>query len=367
MFTRAVKSDDLNGEFEEVLPKDMLFLDAKNLQRNWQPDNYDYAAPCLVLSEDFMLNSRNGESLPAIKVQAVAFPQASLSGTNSPLTPLEKQEVKSFEVSALNRGFFIYRNGRLIRWGDDVEGIISKDDINLRIRLDIDTNHDDVLHVDVTKQRLEIDDEHRDSLKRIVSKAIETAKLIREKCKTHLSKDDGSEGRGFTASTTSVPEDDPQVIGNGATPPVSLERQKNSDKEAKKVIKKLNEEASESANDKPQGKTTDDGSPIFLKIRYSEKVAYGQFWQPYHDAINGTFVAINTLHPFYQQVISKFDANSHERLAIEALIFSLGNAQNNITHNMVDVDQKVISNIFAKFHKNVDSYLGDWTSNNPEI
>jgi hypothetical protein len=361
--TRAVKSDGPASEFELVKAKDMLFIDLPTIQ-NWDPDKYKFSEPCLVLSEIWKPVSRDGVDLPSIKIQAVAFPQRTLAGDKSPLSPAEKASIKVFDVSTANSGFFIYRNGRLIRWGDDVDGLVGKDDINLRIRLDLTDQHDDVLHVDVTKQRLEMDDEHRAMLEGTISKALGTAKQIRKLCQDRLNSDDDGEGRGFTASTSLVPEDDPQIASTAVVPPKTRDRQKKSAEEAAKVIETLEEELASSAVDAKEAAAE---PHVFLKIRYSEKVAYGQFWQPFHDALNGTFVCINVSHPFYQQIISRSEANSSERLALEALIFSMGNAQNNVQHNMTDIDQEVLERIFKRLHKNVDNYLSEWTSNNPEV
>lgn len=361
--TRAGKGDATASEFELVKPKDMLFIDLPTIQ-NWDPDKYKFSEPCLVLSEIWKPVSRDGVDLPPISIQAVAFPQRALAGSKSPLSPAEKESVKGFDVSAANSGFFVYRNGRLIRWGDPLDGLVGKDDINLRIRLDLNDQHDDVLHVDVTKQRLEMDDVHRESLGGVISKALSTANSIRALCQARLKSNDDAEGTGFTASTSSVPEDDPQVASNAVVPTKTRDRQTKSAEDADKAIETLDEELGSTGAMTTEAKAE---PHVFLKIRYSEKVTYGQFWQPFHHATNGTFVCVNVAHPFYQQVISRYDASSNERLALEALIFSMGNAQNNVQHNMTEIEQDVFDRIFKRLHKNIDNYLSDWTASNPEV
>jgi hypothetical protein len=148
-----------------ISAKDMLFMDSLDFKENYNPDSYDFVSPYLALNDPWILTDLQGHDLSPINIKAVVFPQASLAGSKSSLPNESKSKISEYEISRENKGFFIYRNGRLIRWGDDLDGIITKDDINIRIRMDLSTDHDDILHVDVTKQRLEIDDENKSKLK----------------------------------------------------------------------------------------------------------------------------------------------------------------------------------------------------------
>jgi len=348
--------------FEEVAAKDMLFMDHADFKGNWDPDSYDYSSPYLTLDENWELTGRGGKALAPIKIYAVAFPQDAMGDKKSPLPPERKALVRAFEVSRENKGFYVYRNGRLIRWGDDLEGIITKDDINIRLRIDLSTEHDDVLHVDVTKQRLEIDDEIRSQLQGIVSKAKETASQIRDACQKLIAEPTGDEGKTFSDSTRNVPEDDPQELGSGAAPEETQRRRTERAAEAEAAIEKLNEEVQEVGG-------TDSGALLaptdeFRKVRYSEKIPYGQVWKPFYDAKHGVFVCINKHHPFYQEFLSRFPDNSIERIVIEALIFSVGVAESNVVDNVRDITREALEGIFKRFHKNVDNWLGGWTEEN---
>jgi len=359
-----VSADESMGEFENVQAKDLLFLEEASKHTAWTPDTYDYASPYLVLSEQWdSLRDKDNTPLPPISIQAVAFPQASMADDKSPLTPAEKTLVKSYAVSRENSGFFIYRNGRLIRWGDGIERpngkpLVTKDDINIRIRFEIQDVHDDVLHVDVSKQRLEIDDEIVAALEKIISGALRTARDIRSACKERLKQKHG-DGQHFSESVRDVAEDDPQESGSGEPSKTTITRQSEKNAEAQATLLLIQTEDAENGEIAELPKT-------FQKIRYSEKIPYGQVWKPYFDSVEGVFVCVNKNHPFYQQFISKFVEGTSERLMLEALIFACALAESNVLVNEVAIDQTVLDRVFRRFHKNIDQFLSDWTWENLE-
>ena len=335
--------------FIDIKARDMLFLDNENFKENYHPDKYDYFSPYLALDEDWQLTGLDGKSLPPIRIKAVVFPQASLATKKSPLEIEKKKQIAQYEISKDNKGFFIYRNGRLIRWGDPLDNIISKDDINLRIRMDLKSCHDDVLHVDVTKQRLEIDDENKQRLEAIVNKAISTAKSVRVDCQSFL-KSDVSEGRAFTATLENVAEDDPE--------------ESTSNSEEYLVRRSQSAEEGEKAKETFKDSEVEDECDDFKKIIYSPKVTYGQVWEPYYDAKEGVFVGINKNHPFYEEFLSRFSEGSVERIVAEALIFSVGLAERNTKDHFTDVDADILKRVFRKYHKNIDNWLSEWSSEN---
>jgi hypothetical protein len=359
-----ISSDNSAGDFENVQPKDLLFLEDAAHHTAWTPENYDFTSPYLVLNEKWnSLRDKDNKPLPPISIQAVAFPQASMADDKSPLTPTEKSLIKSYGVLRENSGFFIYRNGRLIRWGDGLERpngkpLVTKDDINIRIRFEIQDVHDDVLHVDVSKQRLEIDDEIIAALEQIVSNALRTARDIRTACKEKLKEKHG-EGQHFSASMRDVAEDDPQEAGRGEPSSATISRQLAKNEEAQRTLELINEENAAIGSDSAP-------SSDFQKIRYSEKIPYGQVWKPYFDSVQGVFVCVNKNHPFYQQFISKFIEGTSERLMLEAIIFACAVAENNVLVNEVSTDQAILDRVFRRFHKNIDQFLAEWTWGNLE-
>lgn len=358
-----VSPHDTEGEFEDIPPKDLLFLKKAEKNTGWNPENYDYFSPFLVLNEKWdSFTDKENNPLPPVTIKAVAFPQASMGDDSSPLSPEQRKQVREYRVSREYSGFFIYRNGRLIRWGDGLERpngkpLITKDDINIRIRFEIEDQHDDIFHVDVSKQRLEIDDEILGHLEKIVLQAQRTAKSIRLACKEKLKVRHG-EGQSFSHSVREISEDDPQELGTGVPSAITLDRQHDKNEEAQQALQNIKEEE---GDDKDS-----DESSAFRKIRYSEKIPYGQFWKPYFDSTEGVFVCINKNHPFYEEFLSFFEEGTKERLIIEALIFSAGLAENNVFNNETEINTAKLEAAFRRFHKNIDNFLQEWTYENQE-
>jgi hypothetical protein len=363
---RVVKNNE-DTAFEEATPKDLLFLEEAKKHTDWNPKTYDFATPYLVLDELWdAFKDKNDEPLSKIRIQAVAFPQAVLADTKSPLSPESKEKIRVYRISRENSGFFIYRNGRLIRWGDSLgrpngKPLIGKDDINLRFRFEILTEHDDILHVDVSKQRLEIDDEILGSLENVVSQAIRTAKQIRQACQEKL-KVRHTEGESFNQTVIDVTEDDPQELSKGSPNKTTLERQNKLNQEAQKKLQEI--KSKRESNDTSDSESVATDSSLFKKIRYEENFPPRQLWKTFFDSLHGAFIIVNKSHPFFEEFISRFENGTPERLTIEALMFSAGVAENNVFNYEHDIDTAKLENAFRRFHRNIDSFLVDWAYEN---
>ncbi len=345
------------SDFKLITPLDILFRDKA---KPWDPGSYDFVSPYLLLDEEWNPDLGDGKTIPPIRLSAVTLPQDKLGGTGSPLSPEQQKIVKSYQVNRANAGCFIYRNGRLIRWGDKLEGILTKDEYNLRIRMDLTEEHDDVLHVDVTKQRLEIDDELLIHLRRILDGSRVVAKQVMTKCTEHMKTPTGSEGSAFSELSANVPEDDPEEMSSGTPPEEVLQRQQAQADEADAI----NGATSPNGEKGVAGGTAKLGDIPFAKVRYTTEVEYKHLWTPYRDAKEGVFVCINTHHPFYTEFMADLADNSPERLLLEALIFGAGVGQINTSGNLYEVELEDIKKVFSRFHNNCGSYLAEFTSEN---
>ncbi|ROR02459.1 histidine kinase/DNA gyrase B/HSP90-like ATPase [Delftia acidovorans] len=344
-----------DAPFKHISPLDILFLNGPRPPKTWDPATYDYTSPYILLDESWKPDLGDGKTTPPIKLKVVAFPQDALSNSNSPLPPADKEIVKSYKVGRPNAGFFIYRNERLIRWGDML-GILGKDEFNIRIRMDITEEHDDVLHVDVTKQRFEIDDELLARLRRIVDEPRSIAKSIMKLCHELLKKPLGREGEKFSDLSENVTEDDPEEMARGTPPTEVLERQQQQAEEAEAVKR-----ATDPKNDEAG---VLQGSVSFSKVRYTSEVHYSRLWTAYRDAKEGVFVCINTAHPFYTEFMRDLADNSPSRVLLETLIFGCGVAEINTMGNLYDIEIEIIKSVFERFHKNCATYLANFTSEN---
>lgn len=337
-------------EAYDVQPLDMLFSDEA---KAFDPSDYSGAMPCFAFNEEWKLPTIGDKVVPPIKLEVVTFPQDGMGGPASPLGEEERKRVKSYRISRENKGFFIYRNGRLIRWGDDL-GMIGKDIYGFRARLELMTDHDDLLHVDVSKQRLEMDDETRNNLEILMRLPKRQAGQIFDICKEILSKGNG-EGVGFTVTADSVPEEDPV---EETTPPDPQEKRRRAKKRVEESEKAKREDATEAATAVKNE---------FDRVRYSDNLPGMTLWSTQKDAIQGTYVVINRRHAFYQSVISNLDESSPERLAIEAIVYCCAVGENKTYENLTSVTDDNIRKVFERYYTVLSYNLGEWSGGNQQI
>src|SRR5690606_9797379 len=136
---------------KNVLPKDMLFWD--EAYENFIKETYDCKKPCKVL-DDYFENPLDPKG-EKIQIQASIFPKDGMK--SYPLFSEEEQKkIKEYDVSLKNSGFYFYRNGRLIKWG---EKLFLNRDFGLRIKISFKTEHDELFDVDVSKQHLTVSED----------------------------------------------------------------------------------------------------------------------------------------------------------------------------------------------------------------
>ena len=121
----------------------------------------------------------------------------------------ERRTIASFGISRTNAGS-IYRNNRLIRWGEKLD-IVSKDDYGFRGRIDITTEHDDLLHVDVSKQQLELSEQFKSQLKLLCRQPLAYAQQAFQECDKIAKVGPGVEGAEADASLGDMGFEDPEL------------------------------------------------------------------------------------------------------------------------------------------------------------
>lgn len=345
------------GEELEIKPFDILFTN--DSEPSFDPTSYDAKKPCFAFKGEWNIPSLGEEGAPPIKLEVVTFPQDTMGNASSPLSEDDRARVRTYRVSRENKGFFIYRNGRLIRWGDDLDNLVPKDLIGFRARMELSTEHDDLLHVDVSKQRLEMDDETRNNLDLLMRLPRKQAAQVFAVCKDLLRKGNG-EGTGFTNTVDSVPEEDPIEDLTPPDPAARRERAKKREEESRETLDKIKPEETESETSTPEDNE-------FVKIRYSDNLPGINLWSTQKDAVQGTYVIINRRHAFYQSVLGNMDESSPERLAIEAVIFCCAVGENKTFENLTVVPEENIKKVFDRHYSVFSFNISAWATGNQHI
>ena len=341
----------------EIKPVDMLFT--QEADPSFDPGSYEGKRPCYAFQGEWNIPAIGEGEAPPIKLEVVTFPQDTMGNAASPLGEADRARIRAYRISRENKGFFIYRNGRLIRWGDDLDNIVPKDLIGFRARMELSSHHDDLLHVDVSKQRLEMDDETRNNLDQLMRLPRRQATQVSGICKDLLRKGNG-EGSGFTETADAIPEEDPVEDTARPDPATKTARAKKREKESEETLKKVKppkDEATETHKD--------DGG--FVKIRYSDDLPGMNLWSTQKDAIQGTYVIINRRHAFYQSVLGNMDEVSPERLALEAIIFCCAVGENMTYENLTDVAEDAIRKVFDRYYTVFSYNINFWAAGNQHL
>ncbi|MFO1432246.1 MAG: ATP-binding protein [Candidatus Competibacteraceae bacterium] len=342
-----------NKPYQIIIPLDILFLDSA--QPSFDPDNYSGWQPCRVLDDSITVLDpyKKPHTVP---IKATIFPKDEMKSFIG-FDDEKKRKIKEYDVSGRNSGFFIYRNGRLIRWGDNL-GLIQKDDRGFRCRIDISTEHDDILHVDVSKQNLLLSEDFLDQLSVKIRIPLSYSREAFTLC-TKI-KDGGGPIEGSAANETLIDltEEDPD-FGQAITPQERKIRKKRLQQESKKKI--LEEEGEEQAREQPA--TTEE----FRKIRYSDNIKSTDIYKAETHPDYGTFVRINRNHQFYQLVLSSLNEGDPVRMSLEAFIFTLALGENMTINELGVADYDVIKKVLDKFRRTVSYNLENWSAHNQDI
>jgi hypothetical protein len=350
-----------SGKYDvRVIPYDILFSDLA--KTGFDVESYDMKSPYKVMGEkDREVSLKEfGVDEPMI-LEAVVFPRDKMKSYVQ-FTEEERAQVESYKVSARNSGFFIYRNKRLIRWGDDL-GIAAKDDFNFRARIVLNTAHDDAFHVDVSKQRMAVPEEILARIEHLTRLPLRYADDARTKCSEALKNPEGKAGAAFNYKNQDLAEEEIEEVTGEEKVKTVRERKKDLVTQTEEQEKIETEGEPEAPEVEPVIETI----PIFERVRYSDKVQSFSVWEAGYDADFGTYVRINRNHPFFGTVLARLEEGDESRQAMEA-IFWAGAAAYNLTFStLTDLDKDTITRVLEKFKKQFANNLDSWCSTNQDL
>ncbi|MCL1076571.1 hypothetical protein D5R81_00030 [Parashewanella spongiae] len=337
----------LNGKPLRVVPQDILRREES--LASYDEYNYDCKTPCKVITDKKLKLSYADENISPITINATIFPQAKMS-TFAGFTSDEREKIKSYGVSSATSGFFIFRNDRLICWGDNLS-IITRDLRTFRARIDITSEHDEVLNVDVSKQNLVFPDEFLDELSLICRIPKSDAEKAFKQCALMLDHDGDREGEQSSESVLDIVEEDPVTQIEPTDPEQKTKRRESiiSSQDTEQII---DDSASESSHH---------------KIRYQDTLKTPNLWQSSLDPDYGTIVSINKSHQFYQLVLQNLKAADPKRQAIECFIYCVAVGEIKTKENLKGVDFDDIEKTLSRFETVTSWNLQNWTAHNQDL
>lgn len=345
----TVEIVDSTGEViktKSVEPHDILFWD--DSLESFEKESYNGKQPCKVLDTDFE-NPLNPEGAKVV-VKASIFPKNQMKTFNG-FTEEEKANIKKYDVTLKNSGFYFYRNGRLIKWG---EKLFLGREFGFRAIISFNTEHDELFDVDVSKQHLTVSEEVENILHTLTNIPRSQAKELFKIC-DRMMKDSvvsGNEGQEFNLKNSTLEED--EVEEEGVDRRKVLER--------KELLVQKSTQIEPEVSPKYEDEQEEEG---FRRVRYWSNGR--NIWESATDRQEGTYVLINKLHPYYDLVLSKLENNSPERQAIEALFHALAVGENQTVQKFQTQESDVVLAIFEKFSRASAHQLDSWVNNNWDL
>lgn len=332
---------------------DILFV--TNSLPEFDEGNYDCKTPCLVLNTTLPISE--DPNVRPIEIEAVIFPRGQMA--NYPGFSLEDREaIAGYKIARKNKGFYIYRNGRLIQWGESLEDLVGKDDINFRCRIKLFSEHDDLLHVDVSKQRLAIPEDILGRIELLVRNPLRFSKLARERCTSLLN---------IQGESEAFNERNQDLVVEDFEEPTGAENVRTARERRRRLVEQTEVQLERDGEPTPEVPAVVEEIPVFQKIRYSERVSSSNLWEAGSNATDGDFVRININHSFYRTVLNALAATCPERQALEALLWTCAAAENKAYTNLPDITPENIERVLARFKRIVGHTLETWCSNNQDL
>ena len=232
---------------------------------------------------------------------------------------------KKYMIGAKNYGIYIYRNGRLISWGDRLDGMITQDQdlYSFRGRLLIKADSDDVLNIDVTKSRIQLSGIAYDQIYPLIQEAKKKSTAA------------WNTGKNIVASiTASNPHD---IISEELDRVGKILEKEKVVKEEAEPIKEKEEKRNRRERIAEERKTTDQEREKLAttgqRVHYVSSLDNNQLWERAHDPECGIIVRVNQSHRLIREIINLQAENTTLIKLVDLIFFGLALGEYNLVRS----------------------------------
>jgi hypothetical protein len=299
---------------EDVKPFDPLFIDEANENGDLDEKRWDGRT------------TRWLSHMSTVTIDAEANVTVDIEMTQLPHPPTFETDAarirSSYLIGAGNYGFYIYRNKRLIAWGERFTDIVplDQDYYSFRGRILIDDSADDVLNIDVKKSRVLLSDEARSALTDYVLeprvKSRDAWRQAGENFKRKLGVNTQDRVNERLSSSGDI-----EVLPSEPDSPEIEERRKERRQHQEETTPVMPEERAE---------VVDGAKRVLLEEFLRENVV----WERAYDATIGTIVRINGSHRFTRHVLDHYGEDFAMTLILNALFLCLARTESYAINNM---------------------------------
>ena len=173
---------------DPLFRKEISAVDDELDEANWD----GLSVKWILKPQAIQLDNEGGINGVVSVVQLPHPPSVADSGTMTKTACREK-----YMIGAGNYGVYIYRNGRLISWADSLDGMIHQDQdlYSFRGSLELKSDSDDILNLDVTKSRIHLSEIAKGQLTAKISEAKKNSIKAWGSAKSILDRKHGEEPR----------------------------------------------------------------------------------------------------------------------------------------------------------------------------
>ena len=353
---------------EKILAFDPLFVDEAgdaNLDENdWDGKSVQWLLKPTEIQLDSSMNV-NGK----IEITMLPHPKVRKNEDISDSVIREK-----YHISANNYGFYVYRNGRLINWANKLDIIpYDQDFYAFRGRINIQSNADDAFNIDVSKSKINLSEDARESLddyiadyKRKCKTAWKNAYDKYKSATTESSNDIAnniSNDIGDALDTSSMDEDNPDFAVEKS------KREKEIEKESRKrdvtdTIGRMKDEGKDDASEMNitpediaetmKGSASIDALKNIFRV---PTISDNKLWEPYVDAEKKECVRISKNHRYAKLIYEDNVANKDLQILFELLLYVEAKAELQVRKEFHKAKLDIVTKIMDEYRVAISEKL----------
>ncbi len=334
----------LLGE-EAILSVDPLFANEADANGDLDERNWDGKSVRWIQRPQKFQLSEDGAIFAEVAITELPHPPS--VSVDSEIS--QAQVRRQYRIGAGNYGFYIFRNGRLISWAESL-GLVPQDiDLySFRGQINITSDADEVLNIDVTKSRVSLSDIANLQLTPIAREAVRKSKAawlerraaVRARANT-TPHDDINEQLNRVEEL----EDKSDLRDEEVAPEDERERLKKRREGAAKA-KPATESEAENLRTKSQ------------RVQYVAVLNNDQLWERAHDASAGLIVRVNSAHRFVREVIDVAADDSALARSFDLLMFALARAEYSTVYKS-EHDMELVETVLQEFRERLGGELSD--------
>lgn len=289
----------------------------------------------------------NEDGTITAKVTMTQLPHPPSVGRQTGMTQAQCRD--KYLISAGNYGFYIYRNGRLISWADSLGMVKSDQDLySFRGRLDITSDADDVLNLDVTKSRIHLSDIAEIQLSPLVQEGVKKSVVAWNTAKRRLQSEvDATAHDSINEELSKIGELEEKAdqLDEEAAPADERERLKERRSRATEERK---------ATEAEQQQLREEAK----RVQYLDSLDNNQLWERAHDPSLGIIVRVNRSHRFFRELIESQMDNAPLVKILDVFFFGLARAEWEVVYKS-EIERKLVEAVTDEYRERAGSVISE--------